>query len=229
MIPLHDDNPTTRRPYVTVALIAACVLAFGWQLSLEPQMQQYRVMGLGAIPAVVVGGKSLPPELYLVPSSLTLITSQFLHGGWMHLIGNMLYLWIFGNNIEDALGHGRFIVFYLTCGVLAALAHALSDPASPIPLIGASGAIAGALGAYLLLHPRARVLTLVPLFIVFWTFRLPAWLLLIFWFVIQFLNASAAGVGAGVAYWAHVVGFVVGIPLLFLLKPSLLPGFWRRW
>ncbi len=219
MIPLHDDNPTRIRPLVTVALIVLCVLAFLWQISLGDVDQRRLVAGLGLIPVVLLGQAELPPMLELVPAELTVVTSMFLHGGWMHLIGNMLYLWIFGNNIEDAMGHWRFVLFYLLCGAAAALAQVLQDPASATPMIGASGAIAGVLGAYLLLYPRARVLVLVFLGFFVTTLRLPALLVLGFWFVLQFLNAVVAGeAGGGVAWWAHIGGFVAGLGLILLFR-----------
>ena len=219
MIPLHDDNPTRIRPLVTVALIVLCVLAFLWQISLGDVDQRRLVAGLGLIPVVLLGQAELPPLLELVPAELTVVTSMFLHGGWMHLIGNMLYLWIFGNNIEDAMGHWRFVLFYLLCGAAAALAQVLQDPASATPMIGASGAIAGVLGAYLLLYPRARVLVLVFLGFFVTTLRLPALLVLGFWFVLQFLNAVVAGeAGGGVAWWAHIGGFVAGLGLILLFR-----------
>ena len=147
MIPLHDDNPTRTKPVLTVLLIAANVLVFMYQLSLGPRQEQALVFQFGAIPAVIVGTRSLPDQLAAIPPFFSLFTSMFLHGGFLHIIGNMLYLWIFGNNIEDAMGRVRFLVFYLTCGVLAALAHILSNPASVIPTIGASGAISGRAGS----------------------------------------------------------------------------------
>ena len=162
MIPLHDDNPTRITPVVTIALIGFCVMAFLWQLSLGPR-QEAAIYALGVIPAVIFDHARLVSQLEWVDPMLTPFTSMFLHGGFMHLGGNMLYLWIFGNNIEDAMGHGRFIVFYLVCGVAAVFAQALPDPESTIPMIGASGAISGVLGAYLLLFPHARVLVLIPL------------------------------------------------------------------
>ncbi len=162
LIPLRDDNPTQLTPVVSYAIIAACVLVFLWQISLGAN-QQAAVYSLGLIPTVLLQGASLPPELTTVPPLATVFTSMFLHGGWLHLIGNMLYLWIFADNIEDAMGHGRFVVFYLLCGIAAALAQALPAPGSEIPMIGASGAISGVLGAYLLLHPRAHVMVLIPL------------------------------------------------------------------
>ncbi len=214
MIPLHDDNPTELKPVFTVALIIGCVLVFLWQMSLGRAGQQ-AVLALGLIPAVLFGRAELPPALAIVPPEMTLLTSMFLHGGFMHLAGNMLYLWIFGNNVEDALGHGRFIVFYAICGLAAALAQALPDPGSTVPMIGASGAISGVLGAYLLLYPHARVLVAIPLGFFLHTVRLPAAWVLAFWFVFQVLNSLAAsGEGGGVAWGAHVGGFVAGMVLV---------------
>ena len=219
MIPLHDDNPTHIRPIVTVTVIVVCCAVFLWQFSLPEIEERRAVLGLGVIPSVLIGDMQLAPELLLVPASLTVVTSMFLHGGWLHLIGNMLYLWIFGNNIEDAMGHWRFVLFYLLCGAAAALAQVLQDPASATPMIGASGAIAGVLGAYLLLYPRARVLVLVFLGFFVTTLRLPALLVLGFWFVLQFLNAVVAGeAGGGVAWWAHIGGFVAGLGLILLFR-----------
>ncbi len=219
MIPLHDDNPTDTKPVVTVSLIGACIVVFLWQLSLGGNGGQQAVYALGFIPALLFEGRELSPDIALLPPSATFITSMFLHGGWMHLIGNMLYLWIFGNNIEDAMGHGRFIVFYGICGIAAALAQGFQDTSSVIPMIGASGAISGVLGAYLLLYPKAKVLVLVPLGIIITTLRLPALYVLGFWFVLQFLSgavaASAESGGGGVAWWAHIGGFVAGMALVY--------------
>ena len=229
MIPLHDDNPTKIRPYVTIGLIALCVAAFLWQFSLDERAAFAAVIGLGVIPAVLVEGRQLPPELVMVPAWLTLVTSMFLHGGWMHLIGNMLYLWIFGNNIEDSMGHGRFVAFYVVCGLAAAFAHAMQDPGSTVPMIGASGAISGVLGAYLVLYPRARVMVLVFLWIYVRIFHLPAMAVLGFWFALQFLNAAVAeSGGGGVAWWAHVGGFVAGMALIAVFRYKDVPLFGRR-
>lgn len=219
MIPLHDDNPTTITPVLTIGLIAACVLVFFWQLSLGPR-QEYAIYALGVTPAVLFGHLQLPEAVALVAPTATVFTSMFLHGGWMHLIGNMLYLWIFGNNIEDAMGHARFIVFYALCGVAAALAQALPDPHSQIPMIGASGAISGVLGAYLLLFPHARVLVAIPIGFYLHTTRIKAGWVLGFWFVLQLVNtaASAGQEGGGVAWGAHLGGFVAGMALLPLFK-----------
>jgi membrane associated rhomboid family serine protease len=144
---------------------------------------------------------------------------MFMHGGWMHLIGNMLYLWIFGNNIEDSMGHARFIVFYLLCGVIAVVAHSIPDPASTTPLIGASGALAGVLGAYLLLYPHAKVLVAIPIVVFIHTVRLPAGVVLGFWFILQIFNSAAAGDQAGgVAWGAHIGGFIAGMALIPFFK-----------
>jgi membrane associated rhomboid family serine protease len=219
MIPLRDDNPSTSKPVVTIAFIATCVLVFLWQFSLGDVGGQRAVYALGVIPAVLFGGQHLPPELQLVPPSLTVLTSMFMHGGWMHLIGNMLYLWIFGDNVEDSMGHGRYLVFYLLCGVAAALAQALPDPNSEIPMVGASGAISGVLGAYLLLHPHARVLVVIPFGFILQTMRLPAGLVLALWFGLQLLsNVMAPGQGGGVAFRAHIGGFIAGMVLVSVFK-----------
>jgi len=228
VIPLHDDNPTQITPYVTIALIAACVLVFLWQVGSSPEAARAAIFSYGVIPAVLLGPANLPPDLAVLPAPLTIVSSMFLHGGWMHLGGNMLYLWLFGNNIEDAMGHGRFIVFYLVCGAAAALAQAVAAPLSEIPMVGASGAISGVLGAYILLHPRARVLTLIFLGFFITMFRLPAMIVLGFWILIQVFNAvfQPAG-GGGVAFLAHVGGFIAGVALIGLFKRRDVPFFDR--
>jgi membrane associated rhomboid family serine protease len=219
MIPLHDDNPTVLRPLVTVALIVACALAFLWQLSLGEQGFERVIYRLGLIPSVLFGGKELPAALAPVSPVMTVLTSMYLHGGWMHLLGNMLYLWIFGNNVEDAMGHVRFVIFYTLCGVAAALAQSLPNPESDIPMVGASGAISGVLGAYLLLYPHARVLVLIPIGLYTRLVRLPALWVLGFWFVLQLLNSVlAAGAQGGVAWGAHIGGFIAGLALIPILK-----------
>ncbi len=219
MIPLRDDNPTTITPYVTYAFIAACVLAFLWQLSLGEKGFEAAVVALGVIPATLLGTESLPPALYVVPPTATLFTSMFLHGGFMHLAGNMLYLWIFGNNVEDAMGHVRFAIFYLLSGIAAAMAQALPNPDSTIPMIGASGAISGVLGAYLLLYPRARVLVLIPLGAFSRVVYVPAMFVLGFWFVLQLISSALADPGqGGVAFGAHIGGFIAGMALIPLFK-----------
>ncbi len=218
MFPLYDDNPTHRRPYVTVSLIVACVLIFGWQVSLGPQGAQLAVYSYGFIPAVLFTEAELPPDLTAVPPAATLVTSMFLHGGLLHLLGNMLYLWVFGNNIEDACGHVRFIAFYLLCGIAAAFAQGLPNPDSTIPMIGASGAISGVLGAYLLLFPHARVYVLIPFGFLF-LYPIRAGWLLGFWFFFQILSGVMADpTEGGVAFWAHVGGFVAGMALIPFMR-----------
>ena len=226
MIPLHDDNPTSLTPFVTVGLIVACVAVFLWQVSLPPAAMEAALYGYGMIPAVLFGERELAPGLAAIPAELSVVTSMFLHGGWMHLIGNMLYLWIFGNNVEDAMGHGRFVVFYLLCGLAAAFAQAFQDPGSTVPMIGASGAIGGVLGAYVLLYPQARVLVLIPLGFFFYTLRIRALYVLGFWFLLQFLqSAMTAGQQGGVAYWAHIGGFVAGMVLILPFRRKGFPLF----
>jgi membrane associated rhomboid family serine protease len=220
MFPLRDDNPTSMAPAITIALIAINTLIFLYQLSLGTRGGQLFVYQFGAIPSVIVGAQSLPATVAVVPPALSLFTSMFLHGGWMHLIGNMWFLWIFGDNIEEAMGHFRYLIFYLLSGLLASISHVLSNVSSSIPSIGASGAIAGVLGAYILLYPRARVLTLLFLG---WFIRLiyiPAGFVLGFWFVLQLLSGSVSqGQDAGgVAFWAHIGGFVAGMLLVGLFK-----------
>ena len=219
MLPLHDDNPARRPPLVTGTILVLCVLAFGWQALLGDEAAQRAVLALGAIPAVLFDRADLAPDLVWVPAWATLVTSMFLHGGFWHLFGNVLYLWIFGNNVEDATGHGRFVIFYLVCGVMAAGAHAWSDPDSAVPMIGASGAISGVLGAYLLLFPHARVLVGIPFGFYLHTLYLPAVWVLGFWFGLQLLSVALADTsGGGVAWLAHVGGFVAGMALIPLFK-----------
>lgn len=220
MIPLHDDNPTRHLPLITIALIALCGLVYLWQLAggeSEAARQAYR---FGLIPAVLLGEKTLPVGLNPVAPEWTMLTSMFLHGGLLHLGGNMLYLWIFGNNVEDALGPLRFTLFYLLAGVVAALAQTLSEPHSTIPMIGASGAISGVLGAYLVLHPRANVLVLIWLGVFSQLVRVPAFVVLGFYAALQVVNATLAQAGeGGVAWFAHLGGFLAG---LLLIKPFCL-------
>jgi membrane associated rhomboid family serine protease len=233
MIPLHDDNPTTITPVLTIGIIVLASLVFLWQQTLPEQAAIIAVYSYGVVPAVLFDNAELPAQMARIPPELSIVTSMFMHGGWMHIIGNMLYLWIFGNNIEDRLGHVRFALFYLLAGTAAALAQSLVDTRSEVPMIGASGAIAGVLGAYMVLFPRAHVLVLVPLGFFTQLMRLPAMLVLGFWFVLQFLQGGlmAPGAEGGVAYWAHIGGFVAGIVLIFLLGGGGHPSAaapWRR-
>lgn len=220
MIPLRDDNPTHTKPVLTVSLIAINCLIFFYQLSLGPRAGRLFLFQFGAIPSVIVGGAALPAHVGAVPPFVSIFTSMFLHGSILHLAGNMLYLWIFGNNIEEALGRFRFIVFYLLCGFAAAMVHILSNVDSTIPTIGASGAISGVLGAYLMLYPRAQVLTLVPFFFFLQLVYIPAGIVLSLWFLLQLAYGSLGpgGAGGGVAWWAHVGGFVAGMIFVGFFK-----------
>ncbi len=208
-IPLRDENPTSRLPVLTVLLIAANVAVFLLQAAV-PRGLELAAFRFGAVPYNITHFHSLP-EATGFPPLLTLLTSMFLHGSLFHLLGNMLYLWIFGNNIEDRLGPVRFILFYIVCGVAAALTHILVQPGSRVPMIGASGAIAGVLGAYWALFPRARVKTFVFLFFYIDIVPVPAGIVLGLWFLVQILNI---GMGGGVAWFAHIGGFLAG--LLFI-------------
>src|SRR3954452_5627116 len=208
MIPLRDVIPSRTTPYITITIIALNALAWLFELSLPHEALTRFLTVYGVVPA------------YFAPA--TLVTSMFLHGSWWHIIGNMWYLWIFGDNVEDRVGHGRFILFYLLCGIAAALGQVAVDPASTMPTIGASGAIAGVMGAYFVLYPHSRVLTLIP-----WIFlqivELPATVLLGFWFVMQLFSAGTIAMttnsqGGGVAFAAHVVGFVAGMGGVFLFR-----------
>ena len=197
-----------------------CALVFLWQLSLGENGRN-AIYALGMMPAVVFGEVQLPQALDIIPAWLTIFSSMFLHSNWMHLIGNMIYLWIFGDNIEQAMGHGRYLLFYLLCGFVAAMAQALPDISSQIPMIGASGAIAGALGAYLLLYPRANVIVWVPLGIIMLTQRVPAAFVLGFYFLMQLYSSMATDTSqGGIAFGAHIGGFIAGMLLVLVFKKS---------
>lgn len=233
MFPLKDDVPTRTTPFITVALIALNVLVFLYQLSLQGEgspdgLRASRdfIMEFGLVPCRLTGACS--PGSWLLPPGLTVLTSMFLHGGFLHVGGNMLYLWIFGNNVEDTLGHGRFTVFYLVSGAIAAATQTALSAASSVPMIGASGAVSGVLGAYLLLFPRANVLTLIVFGFFVRIVRVPAILVLGLWFVVQFVSglatwgaATARGeaLGGETAWFAHLGGFLAGMLLLFALRP----------
>lgn len=233
MFPLRDENPTELLPFITLFLIAANVLV--WIVvqgagAGEPFLES--LCAYGTIPGEVTGRIPVGTTVPLGPSHgcrvgglsvSTVVTSMFLHGSWMHLIGNMWFLWVFGNNIEDSMGHARYVVFYLVCGTLAAAAHMASAPGSAIPTVGASGAISGIMGAYLVLYPRVRVHTLFFFFIFIRVIPIPAWVMLLYWFALQVLSGSAAaGSGGGVAFWAHVGGFVAGVVLIKLFAKPIL-------
>jgi membrane associated rhomboid family serine protease len=228
MIPYHDENETQRTPYVTLALIAVSVLV--WLLvqgggSTVPMAASVCNYGLipGELTASLAPGTPFPMGDRLVCLSdpgrqvSNVITSMFLHGSWMHLLGNMWFLWLFGNNIEDAMTRPRFVAFYLLCGLAAALAQVAANPASEIPMVGASGAISGVMGAYLVLFPRVRVFTMIPLGFIFTSMALPAWVMLIYWTFLQVaggVTSMFAEEGGGVAFWAHVGGFAAGVVLI---------------
>ncbi len=219
MIPLRDVIPSRTTPYVTVTIILINAIAWLFEVSLPSDVLPAFLQTFGVVPADM----RWP----------TLITSMFLHGSWMHVIGNMWYLWIFGDNVEDRCGHGRFVVFYLLCGVAAALGQIVMDPTSTLPTIGASGAIAGVMGAYFVLYPHSRVLTLVPIIIFFEIIELPAVFLLGFWFLLQLFSAGEIAVTAsshgsgGVAFAAHVAGFLVGVLGVFVFRrPQRVDQWW---
>ncbi len=219
MFPIHDENPVKIIPYVTYTVMTICIGVFLWQVTRTPEVRHGIVYALGVTPAVLFDHRELPESLVWVPEYLTIFTSMFLHGGWMHLIGNMLYLWVFGNNIESAMGHVRYLLFYLLCGVVAVFAQALPDMDSQVPMIGASGAISGVLGAYLLLYPRARVMIIVPILIIIKTFHVPAMFVLAGWFLMQIVSSVAtAGQQGGVAFGAHIGGFIAGMLLVSFFK-----------
>jgi membrane associated rhomboid family serine protease len=229
MIPYHDENETQRTPIVTFALIALNVAAWVLLQGAGEEMPLAKsVCELGLIPAELLGTKP-PGSAFPMGDGITcftdpgrqtgnILTSMFLHGSWMHLIGNMWFLWLFGNNIEDAMTRPRFVVFYLVCGLAAAVAQVWTNPSSVVPMVGASGAISGVMGAYLILFPRVRVWAMLPLGIIFMRVTLPAWGMLLYWAFIQVASGitTVGGEGGGVAFWAHIGGFVAGA---ILVKP----------
>lgn len=229
MIPLSDDNPTRLRPLVTASVIFACIVVFSWQLSFSEREMERVIETFGFTPGALL------PALYRSSGVnypwvwMTLVTSMFLHGGFLHLGGNMLYLWIFGNNVEDAMGHGRYACFYFACGIMAAFAQAFSEPGSDIPMVGASGAISGVLAAYAVIFPRARVNVVIPLGIIFYPLKISAVYVIGFWFLLQLPNLlfGAEGMG-GTAWWAHVGGFLMGLALTPLFSRFPLFGRHRR-
>ena len=250
VIPIHDDNPTRRRAIVVYVLIALNFVVFfsepvvsqigvGTQTAAQVCQQQRYFDHNAAIPYELTHNRPLPPHVYRIETTagefdcvvtetgkkpyLSVLYSMFLHGGWLHILGNMLFLWIFGNNVEDRFGRLRFLLFYLFCGYVAAYGFAYGSPDSTTTLVGASGAIAGVLGAYLVMFPKARVTSIVPLAIVWIPVRLPAWVVLGSWFLLQWLYARGSGVasGAGVAYLAHVYGFAAGLIVALLARPFL--------
>jgi rhomboid family protein len=244
VIPLKDDVPSRTFPFVNIGLIVLNALLFLLELGMGENLEGFLYQA-AVVPALYTGRHhSLGPLEILLGSlspdlGLRVLLSLFLHGGWIHLLGNMLYLWIFGDNVEDRMGHGRYLVFYLLCGWAATFAHIWAAPASRLPSIGASGAIAGVLGAYVSLYPRARVVTIVPLGFFFPLVQVPAFFFLGFWFLQQFLSGTlslaAPGVEAGgVAWWAHIGGFAAGFALVALFqrprrRPAARDDWWDEW
>ena len=229
MIPLKDDNPTSGRPIVTYFLIGLCTAIFLLQLASPLYGTGQLFYSYGLIPSVLMGHNTLPVDLYVVPALATIFTSMFMHGGFMHLIGNMLYMWIFADNIEDNLGPSKFIIFYLLAGIGAAMTQVLIDTHSQVPMVGASGAIGGVLGAYLINHPNARVLVLIPFGFFSQLIKIRALYVLGFWFILQFIST-----GGGVAYAAHIGGFVSGMILIIFFnkkqfkKSKVIKGPWSK-
>jgi membrane associated rhomboid family serine protease len=213
MIPLKDDNPTSSKPILTYFIIGLCILIFLLQISTQSYKTGQLFYSYGLIPSVLMGHDALPLDVYAIPSYLTIISSMFMHGGFMHLAGNMLYMWIFADNIEDNLGATKFLIFYLLAGVGAAMTQVLMDTHSQIPMVGASGAIGGVLGAYLINHPNARVLVLIPFGFFSQLIKIRALYVLGFWFILQFISS-----GGGVAYAAHIGGFVSGMILILFFN-----------
>ena len=222
MIPIRDDAPKYTTPYVTYLLIALNLFIFVFELMLGPDDRNAFVLQFGVLPAKLPAAFHPGANVSVTGAFLPLLTSMFLHASWLHVIFNMWALWIFGDNVEDYLGHFRYLGFYLASGLIAGFVHILFNWGSTVPTVGASGAIAGVMGAYFVLFPSARVLTLVPFFFVFLTW-LPAWVILGYWFVVQFLSGAATAVAysnqtaGGVAFWAHVGGFIAGLAMIKLL------------
>ena len=220
MIPIRDRNPSGTFPYITIGIIVVNVLIFLYELSLDSGLGVF-VMKFGVVP-LRVSNYFQVSDLTFINTFFPFISSMFLHGGFIHLIGNMWFLWIFGDNIEDKLGHFKYVAFYFLCGIIASSVHVFFNSQSNVPCIGGSGAIAGVLGAYIITFPRARVVTIVPLFVFIQVIELPAMVVLGFWFVIQFFNGAisitTSTSGAGVAWWAHIGGFAAGIIILYIIR-----------
>ncbi|MEB3330605.1 MAG: rhomboid family intramembrane serine protease [Candidatus Sericytochromatia bacterium] len=217
MLPLHDENPRRGTPWVTYALLLANVLVFAHQITLPASLVETHLTRWGVVPCELLGALRHLGAPGSLPEVATLLTSMFLHGGWLHIGGNMLFLYIFGDNIEDELGPGRYLTFYVGCGVLASLAQVAAGPASTVPTVGASGAVSGVLGAYMVLHPTARIVTLLFLGFFITRARIPAFLFLGLWFGLQAVQGLAAlsthqaAAGGGVAWFAHLGGFAAGV------------------
>ena len=231
MIPLKDDNPTSGKPIITYFIIGMCIIIFLIQIGSQSYKTGQLFYSYGLIPSVLMGHKQLPLDLYAIPAWLTIFTSMFMHGGFMHLAGNMLYMWIFADNIEDNLGPTNFLIFYLLAGIGAGMTQVLMDTNSQVPMVGASGAIGGVLGAYLINHPNAKVLVLIPFGFFSQLIKIRALYVLGFWFILQFISS-----GGGVAYAAHIGGFVSGVILILFFnkktknknKNKIIKGPWNQ-
>jgi len=220
MIPISDDNPARTPAIVNWLLIGACVLIYVWERTFGREMNALLNV-LGFVPAAAFGYAPALSTRIGVPEWATIFTSMFLHGGVLHVLGNMLYLWIFGNNVEDQMGHVRYLIFYLLCGAAAALTMGLIDPTSHLPMVGASGAISGVLAAYVLFYPRARITVVIPLGIIFYPLAISAVWVVGLWFIMQLLMAGLSSSSEpGTAWWAHVGGFAAGLVLTPILKRS---------
>jgi rhomboid family protein len=225
LLPIYDRNPLRIIPFqfMTISLVLVSTLIFLWEQSLPPQMLERSLLVYGLIPTVLLGADHLDPQLAPMSAPVTLVTSLFLHGDWMHLIGNMLFLWVFGDNIEDSMGHWRFLLFYFLCGAAAGLTQAFAMPDAQAPTVGASGAVAGILGAYIVLHPKVKILVLAmswfPLY-------LPAYFVLALWIATQ-VASVLFGVGGQVAWWAHIGGFITGALFVVPFRDKRVPLFDR--
>ncbi|KAF1084463.1 Rhomboid protease GluP [Sporotomaculum syntrophicum] len=226
MIPLRDSTKSPIFPIVNVTLIVLNILIYFWEISIEPYLLNQVYYAFGVVPAEVLN--AIYTGAPFTPLLVNFITAIFIHGGWFHVIGNMLFLWVFGDNVEGRLGHFKYLLFYLVVGIAASLAHILSNPFSTVPVVGASGAVAGVLGAYIILFPRSRVLALVPIFIIFTFMEIPAVVFIALWFVLQLFNgvASLGGDAQTVAYWAHVGGFIMGVLLIKIVTPRVNRGYY---
>jgi len=228
LIPLRDSTKSPIFPIVNLTIIVLNIFIYFLEVSIEPYQLNQVYYAFGVVPAEVMNtiftGASFTPVL------VSFVTTMFIHGGWFHVIGNMLFLWVFGDNVEGRLGHFKYLLFYLIAGAVASLAHILSNPLSTVPVVGASGAVAGVLGAYIIAFPRSRVLALVPIFIIFTLMEIPAVIFIALWFVLQLFNgvASLGGDVNTVAYWAHVGGFITGAILIKIIAPRVTKGYYLR-
>jgi rhomboid family protein len=225
LLPIYDRNPLRIIPFqfMTISLVLVSTLIFLWEQSLPPQMLERSLLVYGLIPSVLLGADHLDPHLSPMAAPVTLVTSLFLHGGWMHLIGNMLFLWVFGDNIEDSMGHWRFLLFYFLCGAAAGLTQALAMATAQAPTVGASGAVAGILGAYIVLHPKVKILVLA---MTWFPLYLPAYFVLALWIATQ-VASVLFGIGGQVAWWAHIGGFITGAILVVPFRDKRVPLFDR--